>query len=139
MEDVKIIGLDNLATPLYFVVALAVNGSKEKNKILLNGHWISLFQRVCCSDCSSFDRKSPEFRHQVMGLVPVSQVREDLVIAYRKEVECETYEKLLPFKNLCATRKFWNINELVGKSPLILIISVKRVIKEVAKGAGAMV
>ncbi|KAJ0553730.1 hypothetical protein HanRHA438_Chr08g0353131 [Helianthus annuus] len=40
-----------------------------------------------------------------MGLVPVSQAREDLVIAYRKEVERETYEKLLPFKNMCATRK----------------------------------
>ncbi|KAJ0850605.1 hypothetical protein HanPSC8_Chr13g0582701 [Helianthus annuus] len=45
-----------------------------------------------------------EFPNKV-GLVPVSQVREDLVIAYRKEVECETYEKLLPFKNMCATRK----------------------------------
>ncbi|KAJ0729978.1 hypothetical protein HanOQP8_Chr07g0265921 [Helianthus annuus] len=34
MEDGKITGLDNLATPSYLVVALAINGSK-KNKYVV--------------------------------------------------------------------------------------------------------
>lgn len=40
-----------------------------------------------------------------MGTVPVTQVREDVVMAYKKEVEWQAYEKLLPFKNICARRK----------------------------------
>ncbi|KAK1409220.1 hypothetical protein QVD17_35745 [Tagetes erecta] len=40
-----------------------------------------------------------------MGSVLVSQVREDVVTAYRKEVEWQTYKKLLPFKNMCDRRK----------------------------------
>ncbi|KAI3808902.1 hypothetical protein L1987_24865 [Smallanthus sonchifolius] len=40
-----------------------------------------------------------------VGFVPISQAGEDVLIAYRKEVEWQTYEKLLPFKNMCARRK----------------------------------
>lgn len=40
-----------------------------------------------------------------MGTVPVSQVREDVVIAYKKEVEWQADQKLLPYKNMCARRK----------------------------------
>ncbi|KAF5800345.1 putative protein kinase RLK-Pelle-RLCK-IXb family [Helianthus annuus] len=110
MEDGKITALDNLATPSYLVVALAVNGSK-KNKYVVK--WaldkfvpegMLLFRLFFIRPKITRIPTPSEFPNKV-GLVPVSQVREDLVIAYRKEVECETYEKLLPFKNMCATRK----------------------------------
>ncbi|XP_076894117.1 U-box domain-containing protein 35-like isoform X2 [Bidens hawaiensis] len=103
-EDGRIAGLNKLATPSYLVVALAVNGSKKTKHVV---KW-------------ALDKFVPEgmllfklffIRPRIirvptpMGLVPVSQVREDFVMAYRKEVECETYEKLLPFKNMCSRRK----------------------------------
>ncbi|KAI3691453.1 hypothetical protein L2E82_49812 [Cichorium intybus] len=40
-----------------------------------------------------------------VGVVPASHVREDVVIAHKKEIEWQAYEKLLPFKNMCAKRK----------------------------------
>ncbi|KAL9995696.1 putative protein kinase RLK-Pelle-RLCK-IXb family [Helianthus debilis subsp. tardiflorus] len=104
MEDGKITGLDNLATPSYLVVALAVNGSK-KNKYVVKWALDKFVPEGMLLFRLFFIRPKITRIPTPMGLVPVSQVREDLVIAYRKEVECEAYEKLLPFKNMCATRK----------------------------------
>ncbi|KAL5569851.1 hypothetical protein UlMin_026426, partial [Ulmus minor] len=39
------------------------------------------------------------------NLLPLSQVREDVVAAYRKEVEWRTNEMLLPYQKMCAQRK----------------------------------
>ncbi|CAN6565148.1 unnamed protein product [Malus baccata var. baccata] len=37
--------------------------------------------------------------------IPISQVREDVVAAYRKEMEWQASEKLVPYKKMCASRK----------------------------------
>ncbi|KAM1141832.1 hypothetical protein EV1_041353 [Malus domestica] len=37
--------------------------------------------------------------------IPISQVREDVVAAYRKEMEWQASEKLVPYKKICASRK----------------------------------
>ncbi|KAF3796283.1 U-box domain-containing protein 35 [Nymphaea thermarum] len=37
--------------------------------------------------------------------LPISKVREDIVAAYRKEIEWQTNTKLLPFKQMCAKRQ----------------------------------
>lgn len=41
----------------------------------------------------------------VGNAIPVSQVREDVAVAYRKEIWWQTSEKLLPFKKMFAQRK----------------------------------
>lgn len=97
-------GVEELATPSYLVVALAVNGSKKTKHVV---RW-------------ALDKFVPEgmllfklfFIRPIitriptpMGPVPLSQVREDVVMAHKKDVEWQVYEKLLPFKNMCAKRK----------------------------------
>ncbi|KAI3720864.1 hypothetical protein L2E82_31861 [Cichorium intybus] len=103
-NDGMIQGVDKLATPSYLVVALAVNGSRKTKYVV---RW-------------ALDKFVPEgillfklllVRPKIiriptpMGVVPASHVREDVVIAHKKEIEWQAYEKLLPFKNMCARRK----------------------------------
>ncbi|KAD7480357.1 hypothetical protein E3N88_03493 [Mikania micrantha] len=105
MEDEAIIqGVDELATPSCLVVALAVNGSRKTKYVV---RWaldkfvpegMLLFRLI-------FIRPKITRIPTPMGPVLVSQAREDVVVAYNKEVEWQTYEKLLPFKNMCARRK----------------------------------
>lgn len=37
--------------------------------------------------------------------IPISQVRDDVAAAYKKDVEWQTNEMLLPYKKMCAQRK----------------------------------
>lgn len=39
------------------------------------------------------------------NLLPISQVREDVAAAYKKELEWQANEMLLPYKKMCAQRK----------------------------------
>ncbi|KAD5961339.1 hypothetical protein E3N88_12812 [Mikania micrantha] len=84
MEDEMITGVDDVSTPSYLVVGLAINGGKKTKYIV---KW-------------ALDKFVPE-----VGSVLISQVRDDVAMAYRKEIECQAYEQLLPFKNMCARRK----------------------------------
>lgn len=43
----------------------------------------------------------------VGNLIPLSQVREDVIAAYRKDMEWETNELLLPYKKMFALKKVW--------------------------------
>nr|XP_043633966.1 U-box domain-containing protein 35-like [Erigeron canadensis]XP_043633967.1 U-box domain-containing protein 35-like [Erigeron canadensis] len=103
-DDGMIKGVDKLATPSYLVVALAVSGSRKTKYVVkwaldkFAPEGILLFKLY-------FIRPKITRIPTPMGTVPVSQVREDVVIAYKKEVEWQTYEKLTPFKNMCARRK----------------------------------
>ncbi|KAL4575986.1 hypothetical protein LXL04_012074 [Taraxacum kok-saghyz] len=105
MEDEEMIqGVDKLSTPSYLVVALAVNGSRKTKYVV---RWaldkfvpegILLFKLLLV-------RPKITRIPTPMGVVPASQVRDDVVIAYKKEVEWQAYEKLLPFKKICAMKK----------------------------------
>ncbi|KAI0520185.1 hypothetical protein KFK09_007656 [Dendrobium nobile] len=37
--------------------------------------------------------------------LPISQVRDDIVSAYRKDIECQTSSMILPYKEICLRRK----------------------------------
>lgn len=39
------------------------------------------------------------------NLIPIAQVREDVADAFRKEVELQESEKLLPYKTMCSRRQ----------------------------------
>ena len=39
--------------------------------------------------------------------IPISQVRDDVAAAYRKEVEWQATEKLLPYKKMCTQKKVY--------------------------------
>lgn len=56
--------------------------------------------------------------------IPISQVRDDVVAAFRKDVEWQTSEKLHPYKMLC-TRLKVNRHQKSGKSPKIKSLIVQ--------------
>lgn len=41
----------------------------------------------------------------VGNYIAISQVRDDVAAAYRKEIEWQATEKLLPYKKMCSQRK----------------------------------
>lgn len=51
----------------------------------------------------------------VGNFIPVSKVRNDVVAAFREEVEWQVTEKLLPYKNMCSQRNVsivWVLKDL---------------------------
>ncbi|XP_076895404.1 U-box domain-containing protein 35-like [Bidens hawaiensis] len=103
-DDGMIQGVDELATPSCLVVALAVSESRKTKYVV---RW-------------ALDKFVPEgmilfklfyIRPKItriptpIGPQLISQVREDVVTAYKKEIEWQTYQKLIPYKNMCDRRK----------------------------------
>ncbi|PIN06759.1 hypothetical protein CDL12_20686 [Handroanthus impetiginosus] len=90
------------------VVAIAINGSK-KSKYLIKWAFEKLIpeggpEQVCFKLIHVFPVISVVPTPLGTGL-PISQVRDDVAAAYRKELEWQTSEKLLPYKMWCIRRK----------------------------------
>ncbi|GLT39851.1 hypothetical protein SLA2020_140180 [Shorea laevis] len=91
--------------PCSLIVAAAVNGNRKSkyvvrwalNKFIPEGNLILKLLHV---------------RPRITGVptpmgnyIPLSQARNDVAAAYKKEVEWQTNEMLLPYKKMCAQRK----------------------------------
>lgn len=48
------------------------------------------------------------FSFTVGNYIPISQVRDDVAAAFRKEIEWQSTEKLLPYKMMCIEKKVKN-------------------------------
>ncbi|PWA88505.1 U-box domain-containing protein kinase family protein [Artemisia annua] len=106
MEDHGIVkGVDELPTPSYLVVALAVNGSRKTKYVIKWALDKFVPEGILLFKLFFVRPKITWVPTPTVGTVPVSQVREDVVIAYKKEVEWQADQKLLPYKNMCARRK----------------------------------
>ncbi|KAK9130807.1 hypothetical protein Sjap_011294 [Stephania japonica] len=86
-------------------VAVAVNGSRKSNCALKWG-----LERF--SDEGNVMFKLLHVRARIttvatpMGnYIPISQVRDDVATAYKKEMEWKTSKRLLPHKQLCSEKK----------------------------------
>ncbi|KAG6649055.1 U-box domain-containing protein 35-like isoform X2 [Carya illinoinensis] len=106
MDKSEIAADDNLA-PLpssSLVVAVAING-KRKSKYAVK--WA--LEKFVPEGKATF--KLMHVRARInsvptpLGTIPVSQVRDEVAAAYRKDVEWRTSETLLPYKKLCAQKK----------------------------------
>ncbi|GFQ01027.1 U-box domain-containing protein 35 [Phtheirospermum japonicum] len=101
----KVEGLDELPPPAYAVAAVAISGSK-KSKYILN--WA--LEKFVPEGLVYF--KLLHVRPVISRIptpmgnyIPISQVREDITVAFKKEVESQVTEKLLPYKRMCTQRK----------------------------------
>ena len=54
------------------------------------------------------------------NFIPISQVRDDVAAAYRKEVEWQAAEKLLPYKRMCSQRKVGLSNKIAFHFSVVL-------------------
>lgn len=108
MEDgniKKVEGLDDLPPPAHSVVAVAVSGSRKTKHVV---SW-------------ALDKFVPEglvyfkllhvrpvisrIPTPMGNFIPISQVRDDVAAAFRKDVEWQATEKLLPYRKMCTQRK----------------------------------
>lgn len=59
-----------------------------------------------CNGSKSFEYQPVPFSLLSVGnFIPISQVREDVASAYRKEAEWQASKMLVPFQKMCAQRK----------------------------------
>lgn len=59
------------------------------------------------------------FALPVGNVIPLSQVRSDIITAFKKEVEWQTKQMLLPFKKMCEQRKVryycsWRLTRIIN-------------------------
>ncbi|XP_059316097.1 U-box domain-containing protein 35-like [Lycium ferocissimum] len=98
-------GQGTMQSPISSVVAVAITGNKNSRyvvkwaleKFIPEGEMRFMLLHV-----------RPEITAvpTPMGnLIPIAQVREDVADAFRKEVELQTSEKLLPYKTMCSRRQ----------------------------------
>ncbi|KAK4363489.1 hypothetical protein RND71_018730 [Anisodus tanguticus] len=101
----KVEGLSALPPLNTSTIAVAINGKKKSEYVV---KWaLDKFVpegKVCF--------KLLHVRPRITGVptamgsfIPISQVRDDVVAAFRKDVEWQTSENLLPYKMLCTKRK----------------------------------
>lgn len=57
------------------------------------------------------------------NFIPISQVRDDVAAAYKKEVEWQAAEKLLPYKRMCSQRKVGFCLRRLPFTSLVCLIS----------------
>ncbi|XP_012858143.1 PREDICTED: U-box domain-containing protein 35-like [Erythranthe guttata] len=95
------------------VVALAITCSKKSKSVI---KWASEnliqdegFGQVSFKLLHVFPEittvPTPIRKAKVGNGIPIAQVRDDVAAAYRKEIEWQTNEKLLPYQNYCIRRK----------------------------------
>ncbi|KAK9130785.1 hypothetical protein Sjap_011272 [Stephania japonica] len=106
-KSMKILEVDKRSLMLSssLIVAVAVNGSRKSNCALKWG-----LERF--SDEGNVRFKLLHVRVRIttvptpMGnYIPISQVRDDVATAYKKEMEWKTSKRLLPHKQLCSEKK----------------------------------
>uniref|UniRef100_A0A0A9CTK6 RING-type E3 ubiquitin transferase n=1 Tax=Arundo donax TaxID=35708 RepID=A0A0A9CTK6_ARUDO len=97
--------MEELEAPVVSTVAVAVSGSRSSrhalkwalDKFVPEGRTLFRILHV---------RPAITMVPTPMGnFIPISQVREDVASAYRKEAEWQASNMLLPFKKMCAQRK----------------------------------
>ncbi|CAL5366846.1 unnamed protein product [Camellia sinensis] len=108
MEGSEIIearGLLGLPPPPSLIVAVAINGNRKSKYVV---KWA--LEKFVPDGKSIF--KLLHVRPNITAVptpmgnfIPLSQVRDDIADAYRKEVEWKTNEKLLPYKKMCTQKK----------------------------------
>ncbi|KAA0043480.1 U-box domain-containing protein 35-like isoform X1 [Cucumis melo var. makuwa] len=99
------------------VVAVAISGKKNSKYIIrwslekflpegiIDFKLLHFFPRITSVPTPNCIFKLYTNVDAVGNAIPVSQVREDVAVAYRKEIWWQTSEKLLPFKKMFAQRK----------------------------------
>ncbi|XP_028073849.1 U-box domain-containing protein 35-like [Camellia sinensis] len=104
-EIIEARGLLGLPPPPSLIVAVAINGNRKSKYVV---KWA--LEKFVPDGKSIFKllhvRPNITAVPSPMGnFIPLSQVRDDIADAYRKEVEWQTNEKLLPYKKMCTQKK----------------------------------
>ncbi|KAL6952532.1 hypothetical protein U1Q18_015190 [Sarracenia purpurea var. burkii] len=98
-------GLLGLPPPPSLTVAVAINGSRKSTSVVKWALEKFVPEGKIMFKLLHVRPKITVVPTPMGNLIPLSQVRDDVAAAYRKEVEWQTNEKLLPYKRMCTQKK----------------------------------
>ncbi|KAL0292494.1 UNVERIFIED_CONTAM: U-box domain-containing protein 35 [Sesamum calycinum] len=98
-------GLDKLPPPAYSVAAVAVSGSRRSKYVVKWALEKFVPEGLVYFRLLHVRPVINRIPTPMGNLIPISQVRDDVATAFRKDVEWQATEKLLPYKRMCDQRK----------------------------------
>ncbi|GFZ15164.1 U-box domain-containing protein kinase family protein [Actinidia rufa] len=108
MEESGIIearGLLGLPPPPSLTVAISINGNRKSKYIVRWALEKFIPEGKIMFKLLHIRPKITTVPTPMGNSIPISHVRDDVVAAYREEVEWKATEKLLPYKKMCAQKK----------------------------------
>lgn len=98
---------DGTALPSFnsSTIAVAINGKKKSKYVFTWALDKFVPQGKVCFQLLHVRPRIIAVPTPMGSFIPISQVRDDVVAAFRKDVEWQTSENLLPYKMLCTKRK----------------------------------
>ncbi|PSS33205.1 Serine/threonine-protein kinase [Actinidia chinensis var. chinensis] len=108
MEESEIIevgGLLGLPPPPSLTVAIAINGNQKSKYVVRWALEKFVPEGKIMYKLLHVRPKITTVPTPMGNSIPISQVRDDVATAYRKEVEWQATEKLLPYKKMCTQKK----------------------------------
>ncbi|XP_057482582.1 U-box domain-containing protein 35-like [Actinidia eriantha] len=108
MEESEIIevgGLLGLPPPPSLTVAIAINGNQKSKYVVRWALEKFIPEGKIMYKLLHVRPKITTVPTPMGNSIPISQVRDDVATAYRKEVEWQATEKLLPYKKMCTQKK----------------------------------
>ncbi|GFY84398.1 U-box domain-containing protein kinase family protein [Actinidia rufa] len=108
MEESEIIevgGLLGLPPPPSLTVAIAINGNQKSKYVVRWALEKFVPEGKIMYKLLHVRPKITTVPTPMGNSIPISQVRDDVAAAYRKEVEWQATEKLLPYKKMCTQKK----------------------------------
>ncbi|KAA8539769.1 hypothetical protein F0562_026461 [Nyssa sinensis] len=104
-EIVKVEGLLALPPPPSLTVAIAIKGNRKSKQIVKWALDKFIPEGMFVFKLLHVRPKITAVPTPMGNFIPLSQVRDDIAAAYKKEVEWQRSEKLRPCKNMCAQKK----------------------------------
>lgn len=131
MEEIGAVeGLLQLPPPTPLVVAIAITGNRKSKYIVSWALEKFVPEGKLMFKLLHVRPKITAVPTPMGNTIPLSQVREDVAIAFKKEVEWQANEKLLPYKKMCAQRKVQVEIVLIESDDIVNAIA-----EEVEKGS----
>ncbi|XP_073130210.1 U-box domain-containing protein 35-like [Henckelia pumila] len=98
-------GSDEFSPPAHLVTCLAIKGGRKSKYVVKWALEKFVPQGIVYFKLLHVRPVISRVRNHMGKLVHISQVHDDVATAYRKQVERQVTEKLLPYKNMCNMRK----------------------------------
>lgn len=101
----KVEGLGSLPSLNSSAIAVAINGKKKSKYVVMWALDKFVPEGKVCFKLLHVRPRITGVPTPMGSFLPISQVRDDVVAAFRKDVEWQTSVNLLPYKMLCTKRK----------------------------------
>lgn len=97
--------MEGLPPPTSSIVAVAITGSRKSKHVVKWALEKFVPEGEVCFNLLHVRPLITRIPTPMGNYIPISQVRDDVAAAFRKEIEWQSTEKLLPYKKMCTLKK----------------------------------